>query len=85
MILRFDVQQEAGTLRKYLEETRTATEQLYAGARSEVSNLCEAVMALGQRVTDLETAQVAGANGAGPSQGGVIPPSPVRPTMAGVR
>ena len=34
LTLRADVQQEATTLRTYLEETRQATERLYAGASS---------------------------------------------------
>ena len=68
--LRGGAMQEAVTARVRLDETRDAVEQLYAGARSEVANLREAVMTLGQRVTDLETSQAAGANAVGPSQGG---------------
>ena len=37
--LRLDAQQEAGALRAYLEETRQATEQLYAGASSGFATL----------------------------------------------
>ena len=70
MTFRDGAMHEAASARARLDETRGAVEQLYAGARSEVANLREAVMTLGLRVADLETAQVAGANAVGPSQGG---------------
>ena len=86
MTLRDGAMQEAVTARARLDETRDAVEQLYAGDRSEVANLREAVLTLGRRVTDLEASdvnrdtsgapQAAGASAVGPGQGGVIPPFP---------
>ena len=60
LALRDGAQQEAVTARARLDETQDGAEQLYAGARSEVANLREAVMALGQRATDLEASSAGG-------------------------
>ena len=75
LALRDGAMQEATVERGRLDETRDAVEQLYAGARSEVANLREAVMTLGQRVTDLETSRAAGAGSAAPDVGWILQPA----------
>ena len=61
--------------RQHLAETRNGVDLLYAGAQSEVTNLQQTIMVLGQRVTDLEgtvaATQQAGSGGSGPAGGNV--------------
>ena len=90
--LRSDVQQEASTLRTYLEETRMATEHLYAGASSGFATLQGQVQGHGRELQRLASLAAAGHGGAAaaaaaapaaagpaPAPGSPDPPSGCRP------
>ena len=68
LTLRADVQAEAASLRAYLEETRQATERLYAGASGEFATLQRQVQGQGHELQRLASLAATGP-GDGPAPG----------------
>merc|ERR1712026_536641 len=67
LTLRFDIQEEASTLRRYLEETRRGVETVYADASGGFTNLQNEVRGQGQELRRLVGLAAAAGHGASPA------------------